>query len=82
MGERTRIISRKQMAGDSKYSYCPFCIQEHKEDYAKTLRPLFVVYTGTYVGDGYKEYVDRHYECPNCQNRNITVADFEKVYCC
>jgi len=76
----TRIISRKQMSGEDKYSYCPFCIDKHPGDYEKTLQPLFVVTTATPLGTG-KDYIEKHYECTNCQRRNITVDDFVRKYC-
>lgn len=84
MAEKIKIISRKRMSGESKYSYCPYCVTEleaEEKDYKEILQPLFKVLTGTYVGEGKRDLLEEHYECSRCGNKNITVDTFLNVYC-
>lgn len=84
MAEKTRIISRKRTSGETKYSYCPYCVREleaDEKDYKEVLQPLFRVLTGTYMGEGKRDLLEEHYECSRCGKKNITVENFLEVYC-
>lgn len=80
-----RLISRKQLSGESDYSFCPFCLKELRaegkepKDY---LQPLFQVKTMTYQTKQKRDTVESHYECPRCKRADITVDTFLEVYCC
>jgi hypothetical protein len=79
-----KIISRKQINGESEYAYCPFCkdelIQDGK-DYKELLQPLFRIVTAKWDDEVKREILDTHYECPRCRKTDITVDTFLKVYC-
>jgi C4-type Zn-finger protein len=79
-----KIISRKQMNGESEYAYCPFCkteLEADGKDYKEVLHPLFRIVTAKWDDDVKREILDTHYECPRCKKADITVDTFLKVYC-
>jgi predicted RNA-binding Zn-ribbon protein involved in translation (DUF1610 family) len=79
-----KILSRKQLEPDSKYSYCPACAKallEAGRDLKNNLPPLFKVVTSEWQEDTKREYIDFHYECPKCGNKNITAETFYEAYC-
>lgn len=90
MSGEKKIISRKQLSGNSRYDYCPYCVKEleHEgQEWQKTLRPLFQIITaepmktadGKWAG---RDYIDTHYECGMCKSERITTETFVRVYCC
>lgn len=72
---------------ESKYSYCPYCVEELTKcgkNYKEVLRPLYVVTDCLYVPEkdgSFRKIVDTHYECTRCGNTNITVKSFMAKYC-
>ena len=79
-----KILSRKQMDPDSKYSYCPDCVKNLKEagrEIKDNLPPLFKVVTSEWLTDVKHEYIDHHYECPRCGRKDITAETFYQAYC-
>lgn len=83
-----REISKKYLSGETKYSFCPFCVQELEHEgknYKEMLKPLVLIKTVEQIKnkDGtYSEYYDQHYECSRCQNRKITTETFRLFYTC
>lgn len=86
------VTSRKSLSGNSRYSYCPFCVQRAKsarQDYKAVCKPLQVVtyknlYRVNQQGDC-KIIWEREYECTSCkemngQPRKISMDDFISAY--
>lgn len=79
-----KIISRKQMSGESEYAYCPFCkneLEQDGKDYKELLHPLFKIVTARWDDEVKREILDAHYECPRCKKADITVDTFLQIYC-
>jgi predicted SprT family Zn-dependent metalloprotease len=79
-----KIISRKQMSGETQYTYCPFCFKElnsQGKDYKEFMQPLFEVVTAKWDEAGKRDIITKHYECPRCKKADITVETFLEVYC-
>lgn len=86
-----KVISKKNLSGASKYSYCPFCYQRAKRggQDIKALRPLIsVTYKNLYQvnteGDMRVVY-EKQLECTVCREKNgkpkrITLDDFSNAY--
>lgn len=84
-----KIISRKQLPGNTKYEYCPHCVTalEHEgKDWKTILRPLFQVKTAEPIRNAEgqitgQNYIDTHYECGRCHSERISVDTFVRTYC-
>lgn len=87
-----KVLSRKPLSGNSRYSYCPYCYHRVKmagQDFKSVLKPLqSVTYKNLYKVDangGAKILIETELECTACRDRDghpkrITLDDFSKAY--
>lgn len=78
------LLSRKQMDGEGKYSYCPFCKQELEaegKNYKDFLQPLFCMVFKKWDNEVKREIISTQYECPRCRKADMTVETFVGFYC-
>lgn len=85
-----KVIGRTTLAGNSKYSYCPYCVQKAirmGQDW-KTCKPMWrVTYKSLYKtqkNEGQIIY-EKEWQCPVCrdgQNKPLVLTedDFSAVY--
>lgn len=88
MSGEKKIITRKQLSGNSKYDYCPFCVRELEaegKEWKEILRPLFQVKIAEPMkiedGQWTRDYIETRYECGRCKNDRIDTEVFVKLYC-
>lgn len=81
-----RLIRFGYLTAESVLSYCPYCVQELRNegrDYKEVLKPLKWVKTAEPIlqkDKTYEDYYDIHYECSRCQNTRITPDTFSTIY--
>lgn len=77
-----KILQRTQLEGKDKYEYCPYCVQEAKENGKSwtELPPLFKLLTATYMDNYKRDLVETKWECPKCRRISDTET-FIKYYC-
>lgn len=86
--ENIKEVSKKMMSGDTKYSYCPYCVAKAQKEgvkYKDVLRPLMVITYSIYQKDANgngKLFYDEKYRCSNCNSDRITVDTFRLFYTC
>jgi len=76
-------LGRKYLEGNSKYDYCPHCVQEAKQkglDYKEYCKPVALVTTCEYFPQYEKQVFDKHYECVKC-GRKMSEWDWVVAYC-
>ena len=76
-----RIVSRKQLPGETRYHFCPSCVKEFEgegKDYHE-LPPLFKVLTATHLEGYQRDLLETKWECPRCRAM-ITTETFLHYY--
>lgn len=81
-----RVISTKYLSGNTKYCYCPYCVNDAElqgKDYKECVKPLrqITVENTIVLENGSKKGIESYWECMKC-SRKITTDTFRNFYTC